>query len=98
MLIGGPTYALVRDAVDAELDAADRGEGKVASRSLPTGVRSLTGDAAFARRTDAPLVGRERERKLLEDAWDRACSENTCVQFTILGSAGVGSRGSSPSS
>ena len=31
-----------------------------------------------------------RERDQLEDAWERALSERACVQFTILGSAGVG--------
>jgi len=46
--------------------------------------------AAFARRLDAPLVGRERERRLLEDAWERARSERACVLFTVLGTAGVG--------
>ena len=89
VLIGGPTYALVRDAVDADLvppiDAKGKSDPVTAYR-----VRTLTGDTAYARRTDAPLVGRARERNLLDDAWERALSERACVQFTILGSAGVG--------
>ena len=89
VLIGAPTYALVRDAVDAELvppiEAKGKSEPVTAYR-----VQSVTGDAAFLRRTDVPLVGRVRERDQLEDAWERACSERACVQFTILGSAGVG--------
>jgi len=89
VLIGGPTYSLVREAVDAELVPPIEAKGKSAPVTAYR-LRSVTGDTAYVRRTDAPLVGRERERKLLEDAWDRARSENTCVQFTILGSAGVG--------
>ena len=89
VLIGASTYALVRDAVDAELvppiDAKGKSEPVTAYRVL-----SVTGDVAFARRTDAPLVGRVRERDQLEDAWERARTERACVQFTILGSAGVG--------
>ena len=34
-------------------------------------VGAVTGETAFARRTDAPLVGRVRERDQLEDAWER---------------------------
>jgi class 3 adenylate cyclase/tetratricopeptide (TPR) repeat protein len=89
VLIGAPTYALVRDAVDAELVAPIEAKGK-SEPVTAYRVRSVTGDAAFARRTDAPLVGRARERDQLEDAWERACTERACVQFTILGSAGVG--------
>ena len=43
-----------------------------------------------ARRFDAPLVGRERERRLLDDTWERAVSERSCFLFTLLGMAGVG--------
>jgi tetratricopeptide (TPR) repeat protein len=50
----------------------------------------VTGGASFARRLDAPLVGRERERRLLEDAWERCRSERACALFTVLGTAGVG--------
>src|SRR6185312_13041940 len=89
VLIGGPTYSLVREAVDAELVPPIEAKGKSAPVTAYR-LRSVTGDTAYVRRTDAPLVGRERERKLLEDAWDRARSERACVQFTILGNAGVG--------
>jgi class 3 adenylate cyclase/tetratricopeptide (TPR) repeat protein len=89
VLIGALTYALVRDAVDAEPVAPIEAKGK--SELVPAyRVRSVTGDKAFARRTDAPLVGRVRERDQLEDAWEQARTERACVQFTILGSAGVG--------
>jgi len=89
VLIGGPTFALVRDAVDAELLPPIQAKGK-SDPVTAYRVVSLTGETAFARRTDAPLVGRERERDQLDDAWERARTERACVQFTILGSAGVG--------
>ena len=39
---------------------------------------------------DIPLVGRERERRALDDAWQRVRSERACHLFTMLGAAGVG--------
>ncbi len=45
---------------------------------------------AVNRRLDAPFVGRERELRLLVDAWERSRSERACALFTVLGSAGVG--------
>ncbi|MGH3003765.1 MAG: AAA family ATPase [Gaiellaceae bacterium] len=89
VLLGAGTYALVRDAVDVELlpplDAKGKAQPLTAYR-----LQSVTGDAAFVRRLDAPLVGREREWRLLEDAWERCRSERACALFTILGAAGVG--------
>src|SRR5215212_1662700 len=61
ILIGDATYRLVRDAVAAEPVAAIDAKGKtdaVAAYRLRS-VRE--GADAFARRLDAPLVGRERE-------------------------------------
>jgi class 3 adenylate cyclase/tetratricopeptide (TPR) repeat protein len=89
VLLGSETYRLVRDAVDAELlpplEAKGKSEPLTAYR-----LGAVTGDVAVARRQDAPLVGRTRERRLLEDAWDRTRSERACSLFTILGTAGVG--------
>jgi len=89
VLVGEATYQLVRDAVDAALVPPIEAKGK-SDPVTAYRVLSLTGETAFARRTDAPLVGRDRERDQLEDAWERARTERACVQFTILGSAGVG--------
>ena len=43
-----------------------------------------------SRRLDAPMVGREHERALLEQAYARAVRERSCHLFTVLGPAGVG--------
>ena len=89
VLLGESTYRLVRDAVAAELVPPIEAKGK-SDPLTAYRLRSLTGGAGYERRTDAPLVGRERERDQLDDAWERARTERACVQFTVLGSAGVG--------
>jgi predicted ATPase len=43
-----------------------------------------------ARRRDVPLVGREPQRRLLLDAFDRVVTERACRLVTVLGAAGVG--------
>ncbi len=90
ILIGEPTYRLVRDAVLVEpvksLVLKGRAEPVHAWRLL--GV--VTGAPAFARRLDSPLVARERELALLNHAYLRAVDERACHLFTILGAAGVG--------
>ena len=89
ILIGADTHHLVRDAVDAELLAPIDARGK----STPlTAYRlvSVIADVPFARRLDAPLVGRGRELRLLANTWERVRSEETCLLFTVLGAPGVG--------
>jgi predicted ATPase len=43
-----------------------------------------------ARRRDVPLVGREPQRRLLLDAFDRVVAERACRLVTVLGATGVG--------
>jgi tetratricopeptide (TPR) repeat protein len=89
ILIGSETHALVRDA--AEVEAVDplalKGKAQTVAAYRLVAVR---GDAGHARRVDSAMVGRERELRLLADAWDRAVSERSCHLFTLLGAAGVG--------
>jgi predicted ATPase/class 3 adenylate cyclase len=90
ILIGEPTHRLVRNAVLVEpvpqLDLKGKAEPVPAWRLL--GV--VSGAPAFARRLDSPLVGRQRELALLEQAFRRAVDERACHLFTVLGAAGVG--------
>ena len=44
----------------------------------------------MTRRHDTPLVGRDRELRLLTEAFERAVSDQGCLLFTLLGPAGVG--------
>ncbi len=90
ILLGEPTYALVRDAVEVEPMEPLSLKGK----ESPLGAyRLLSIEPAVpgrARRLDSPMVGRERERILLQGAYERAVGERACHLFTVLGSAGVG--------
>jgi class 3 adenylate cyclase len=87
VLVGTETVQLVRDAVDLgeprQLELKGKSE-PVAAYPLLAAVGELT------RRSTVPIVGREREQRALDDAWDRVQSERACHLFTILGSAGVG--------
>ncbi len=46
--------------------------------------------AGHVRHLDSPMVGRGKELEMLERALERAVTERTSHQFTLLGSAGVG--------
>ena len=89
VLLGDETAQLVRDAVETEeltLDLKGKAEPFVAHRLL-----ALNEEApAFARRLDAPLVGRQRELRRLREAFAQAVADRSCQLFTLLGSAGVG--------
>jgi class 3 adenylate cyclase/tetratricopeptide (TPR) repeat protein len=90
VLIGEPTYRLVRDAVQVEpvhpLDLKGKA-GRVPAFRL---VEVVPGAPGHARRLDSPMVGRERERRRLRDAFEQAVGDSSCQLFTVLGSAGVG--------
>ena len=90
ILIGEATRQLAESALETEplepLEAKGKSNALVAHRLL--GVRA---DApAFARRFDAPFVGREGELAQLEQAYARAVRDRSCHLFTVLGPAGIG--------
>lgn len=87
ILIGGKTLQLVREAVESE--PVDALELKGKSEPVPA-FRLVSAAGELTRRHTAPLIGRERERRLLMDAWERVISEKSCSLFTLLGAAGVG--------
>jgi class 3 adenylate cyclase/tetratricopeptide (TPR) repeat protein len=88
VLLGPETMRLLRGAVTAEklepLELKGKAEGVLAFRLVSLDAKELR------RRVDAPMIGRQRELRLLGDAWERAGSERACVLFTLLGVAGVG--------
>jgi class 3 adenylate cyclase/tetratricopeptide (TPR) repeat protein len=89
VLLGPETAALVRDAVETEdvtLELKGKSEPLTAHRLLALHEQA----PAFARRLDAPLVGRERELRRLQEAFEQAVEDRSCQLFTILGTAGVG--------
>ncbi len=89
VLIGQPTYRLVRDAVEVEplppIEVKGKAEPVAAYRLL-----RVFGDEQASRRHDAPIVGRQEELDALRSAYERAASERRCVLATVLGEAGVG--------
>jgi class 3 adenylate cyclase/tetratricopeptide (TPR) repeat protein len=87
VLIGQPTLALVRDAVDVEPVEPLELKGK----SEPVPAYRLVGvHAVPERRYGEPFVGREHELSTLRGAWERVRSEERCELITVTGDAGVG--------
>ncbi len=87
VLIGEPTLALVRDAVEIESIEPLVLKGK--AETIPA-YRLLEVHAAPERRHDTHFVGREREVGVLRDAFERAAGEQRCELVTVVGEAGVG--------
>jgi class 3 adenylate cyclase len=90
ILIGAPTYRLVRDVVTVERADPVTARGKELPVPAYRLVSVTPGGEAHARRLDAPLIGRERELARLQHAYRDAVGERRCELFTLLGSAGVG--------
>src|SRR5438445_853343 len=88
ILLGEETCRHVRDAVDCEPAEPIRVKGK-AEPLQAYRLRAMKAEGP-ARRHDAPMVGRERQRTLLEGAFATVSAERTCHLITILGTAGVG--------
>jgi class 3 adenylate cyclase/tetratricopeptide (TPR) repeat protein len=87
VLIGAESVRLVREAVELGEERHLDLKGK----SAPVAAYPLLAAAGeLSRRSDVAIVGRERERRTLDDAWERVRSERACHLFTILGAAGVG--------
>jgi class 3 adenylate cyclase len=89
ILLGATTQLLVRDAVTTEalppLELKGKAEPVPAYRLV-----SMSASGAGERRHDTPLVGRDAELRLLGEAFQRAVTDQGCVLFTLLGTAGVG--------
>jgi class 3 adenylate cyclase/tetratricopeptide (TPR) repeat protein len=90
VLLGESTYGLVRDAVEVEpvppLVVKGKAEALVAYRLL----RVLDVEDGRARRPDAALVGRGRERRMLDEVLERVVADRRCHLVTVLGTAGIG--------
>jgi predicted ATPase/class 3 adenylate cyclase len=90
VLLGELTYTLVRDAVEVEpvepLELKGKAERVPAFRLLSV---ADTGEG-WARRQDAPMVGREVELALLLSAFEETLTEQSCRLVTVVADAGVG--------
>jgi class 3 adenylate cyclase/tetratricopeptide (TPR) repeat protein len=90
ILIGDATYGLVRDAVLVEPLEPLELKGLSTSTAAWRLLGVVSGAPAFARRLDAPMVGREAELEQLRAAFEHAVEERSCRLVTVLGSAGIG--------
>lgn len=90
VLLGASTYLLVRDAVDVEpVDLlALKGKAEPTPAYRLVSVRDVA--AGRTRRLEAKLIGRERERRLLDDSLERVVATGRCQLVTVLGPAGIG--------
>jgi DNA-binding SARP family transcriptional activator len=79
VLVSGETYALVRDALRAEPF-----EDAWLVRDI------VPGAPAYARRLDAPLVGRTEELERLRATYEDMRASGECRVVTVLGEAGIG--------
>jgi class 3 adenylate cyclase len=89
VLLGDETLRLVRDAVEVEPVSALELKGKADPVPAFRLLRVTAGEPE-ARRQTVPMVGRDRQRQLLDDAFANVVGERSCHLFTILGTAGVG--------
>jgi class 3 adenylate cyclase/tetratricopeptide (TPR) repeat protein len=87
VLLGPPTLALVRAAVDVEEVEPLALKGK--SEPVPA-YRLLRVHEAPERRHEMRFVGRRRELALLREAWERAVAERRCELVIVIGDAGAG--------
>jgi class 3 adenylate cyclase/tetratricopeptide (TPR) repeat protein len=89
ILLGELTYRLVRGSVEVEpvepLALKGKAEDVPAYRLLAVDL-----DEPAGQRHDAPLVGRERELRLLLESFDEAQADSRCRMATVLGAAGMG--------
>jgi class 3 adenylate cyclase len=90
ILVGEATQRLVRDAVRAEPVESLALKGKAEPVAAFRLEAVQTKAEAVPRRLDSPMVGRDRERQLLQLAFDGAVEDRSCHLATILGPAGVG--------
>jgi class 3 adenylate cyclase/tetratricopeptide (TPR) repeat protein len=92
ILIGEPTYRLVKDFIETEpVEPLElKGKAERVPAYLLTDVPGVEKGEAIARRLDAPMVGRTDELAVLEHALDRAIERDRAELTTVMGPAGVG--------
>src|SRR5947207_541781 len=90
ILLGDPTRRLVENAV--VLEPRDELTLKGKSDPLPAWnvLAVIEGASAYARRLDAPLIGRQVQLRTLREAYADAVATHSCRLFTIVGPAGIG--------
>ncbi len=90
ILVGDVTRRLIVNATELEAVPAVQAKGKRAPVDAWRIVGTIAGATAYARRLDAPLVGRTRELALLRAELDEAERSRSCRLVTLYGAAGIG--------
>jgi class 3 adenylate cyclase len=90
ILLGEPTRRLVENAVVLEPRDELSLKGKSDLHAAWNVLAVIEGASAYARRLDAPLIGREPELQLLRDTYVEAVNARSCRLFTVVGPAGIG--------
>jgi class 3 adenylate cyclase/tetratricopeptide (TPR) repeat protein len=90
ILLGEPTRRLVENAVVLEPREDLTLKGKSDPHAAWNVLAVIEGASAYARRLDAPLIGRQDELQQLRAAYDAAVEASACRLFTVLGPAGIG--------
>jgi tetratricopeptide (TPR) repeat protein len=90
ILLGEPTRRLVQNAVVLEPREELTLKGKSDPHTAWNVLAVIEGASAYARRLDAPLIGRAAELELLRAAYADAVRTRSCRLFTIVGPAGIG--------
>lgn len=90
VLVGDPTWRLMRDAAAGEPAPRLAAKGKAEPVPAWRVLGLAPGSPARARRLDAPMVGRDQEAALLAGAYRRVVEVGACRLFTVLGVAGAG--------
>jgi class 3 adenylate cyclase/tetratricopeptide (TPR) repeat protein len=90
VLLGDPTYQLVRDAVEVKPAGPLTLKGKQDLVEAWRLVSVSAGAPGIVRRLDSPIVGRERELSALRQAFEAAAAERACRLVTVIGEPGLG--------
>jgi class 3 adenylate cyclase/tetratricopeptide (TPR) repeat protein len=90
VLVGEPTWRLVRDAVAAEPAPSLAAKGKAEPVRAWRVLAVASGSPPRSRRLGAPMVGRDRESAALANAYRHVADDGACRLFTVLGVAGAG--------
>jgi class 3 adenylate cyclase/predicted ATPase len=90
ILLGEPTRRLVENAVVLEPRDDLTLKGKSDPHAAWNVLAVIEGASGYARRLDAPLIGREEQLRHLRETYDEAVRGRSGRLFTVIGPAGIG--------
>ena len=89
IIVGDETYRSTRGAIEYEAGEPVSARGK--SEPIPVWIARAVMTPAGARTLSSlPMVGRERELRMLQETWDRVVGERRAHLVTVVGPPGIG--------